>query len=135
MCIPKAILTNIIKIKFQYEGCTNVINYQIKLGNIIHMHITNEIYITYHLDTNITDVQTGWNEDSVCIDSLHTCTNGECIQPSAMCDNKPDCSDASDEDSSLCGNITFGYCWKCTYLKFVEANFKCRGINSLKLCV
>ncbi|KAF0762507.1 Uncharacterized protein FWK35_00006323 [Aphis craccivora] len=68
---------------------------------------------------------------SYCIinsEDTFNCSNGLCIDASAVCDGHADCSDGSDETSDLCARQTCkSYEYRCQYGACVDNVKKCNG--------
>lgn len=56
------------------------------------------------------------------------CESGECIDDFDLCDGKPDCKDASDENSRTCSIINCPkYAFQCAYGGCINTNLVCNG--------
>ncbi|CAH1707794.1 unnamed protein product [Aphis gossypii] len=63
-------------------------------------------------------------------DDAFNCSNGQCIESSAVCDGHADCSDSSDETNDLCAKQTCrNYSYRCKYGACVDKSAKCNGKN------
>lgn len=69
-----------------------------------------------------------------CNQSEFTCANKECISYDAICNMNPDCSDNSDENSTMCENVPL-YCQRnqekflCNSGSCINATFVCNGLD------
>ncbi|XP_060870975.1 modular serine protease-like isoform X2 [Metopolophium dirhodum] len=62
-------------------------------------------------------------------DTFH-CSNGLCIESSAICDGHADCTDNSDETKDLCARHRCpSYAYQCKYGACVDKKSKCNGKN------
>ncbi|XP_026815136.1 uncharacterized protein LOC113555042 isoform X2 [Rhopalosiphum maidis] len=61
-------------------------------------------------------------------ENAFNCSNGLCIDTSAICDGQADCSDSSDETNDLCARQTCqSYEYRCEYGACVDKSTKCDG--------
>ncbi|XP_060836526.1 modular serine protease-like isoform X1 [Rhopalosiphum padi] len=63
-------------------------------------------------------------------EDVFKCSNGLCIESTAVCDGRADCSDGSDETNKLCSKQTCPkYAYRCKYGACVDKSKKCDGKN------